>query len=202
MPASPLTFRCRSCRLCCLRCRNLYQTGAYKGCYVADFPEKGLKDESRCIFMPHLGASTEEAEENSASMAADEVKDYIEHGIIRNSVNFPETALPPRGSAIRLAVVNKNESGVLGNLNSLIANHGLNIMASVNNSRGDIAYTVVDIDSGTNVDMEALTDEIFGVSGVISTRFLTGEPGRHFRTNSGEPFFHCPRPCHPHRSSS
>lgn len=63
----------------------MYDSGAYVGSYVADFPEMGLKDNSKCVFMPHLGASTEEAEENSASMAADEIRDFLEHGIIRNS---------------------------------------------------------------------------------------------------------------------
>lgn len=160
--------------------KTMYETGGYHGAYIADFPDMGLKNNDKCVFMPHLGASTEEAEENSASMAADEIRDFLEHGIIRNSVNFPETVLPRRGTAVRLCIVNKNMPGVLGELTTLIGKQGLNILQTVNTSRDDIAYNVVDLD-GAPSDPSALADEIGRVGGVLSTRFLMGEPGLHFK---------------------
>lgn len=162
--------------------KTMYQSGGYHGCYVSDFPEKHLKDNPNYIAMPHLGASTEEAEENSASMAADEVRDFLEHGIIRNSVNFPEVQLERRGAgATRLCIVNKNVSGVLGSVTTLIGGLGLNILQTVNKSRDDIAYNVVDIE-GSAGDTAALADAIDDIDGVLSTRFLTGEYGKGFRT--------------------
>ena len=124
----------------------MYETGTYHGKYVSDFPEKSLVDNPNCLFMPHLGASTAEAEEISAAMAADELRDFLEHGIVRNSVNFPETNLKYRHSeAVRLVIVNENKPGVLGEITTTLGSAELNILQTVNASRGDIAINVLDL---------------------------------------------------------
>merc|ERR1711865_972410 len=149
----------------------------------SDFPTKSLNDNARCLFMPHLGASTEEAEENSASMAADEVRDFLEHGIIRNSVNFPETVLDRRGNSARLVVVNENQPGVLGELTTLVGKANLNILQTVNTSRGDIAYNVVDLESVPD-SPAAMQDAIAAIDGVVSSRLLIGQPGAFFKSRA------------------
>jgi len=160
---------------------GLYENGDFYGTYVGDFPTKVLAGNPRCLFLPHLGASTEEAEENSAAMAADEVRDFLEHGIIRNSVNFPETTLPRRGNSVRLVIVNENVPGVLGAVTTMLGEAELNILQTVNTSRGDIAYNVVDLEA-MPADADALQEALFQVEGVISSRILSGLPRTHFRS--------------------
>ena len=162
---------------------SLYDQGAFRGNYIADFPDKKLQGNPNVLFMPHLGASTEEAEEVSAAMAAEEIRDYLEHGIIRNSVNFPETQLPRReGGASRLTIVNRNVPGVLGKITTLIGEHGVNILQTVNTSRDDVAYNVVDL-AQQPADIAAMQDAIMNVDGVLSSRFITGQPGKFYRVN-------------------
>merc|ERR1711865_1158957 len=127
--------------------------GGATGTYVTDFPALALQGHENVISIPHLGASTEEAEDVSAIMAADEIIDFLEHGIIRNSVNYPETLLPRRGSVntdkngSRLCVFNLNQSGTLGEITGRLGGVDCNIVNMVNQSRGDYAYNVIDLDS-------------------------------------------------------
>ena len=100
----------------------------------------------RVIALPHLGASTREAEENCAVMVAEQLRDYLEHGNIRHSVNFPE-AVAPRESAYRVAIANANVPNMLGQISTAMATAGLNIHTMLNKSRGEMAYTIVDVDS-------------------------------------------------------
>ena len=115
-------------------------------CYVTDFPNNRTKQTSQVIGLPHLGASTGEAEENCAIMVADQVKDYLEKGNIVNSVNFPNVSLP-RGTNHRLVVSNKNVPNMVGQISTIMAEANLNINDMINQSKGDVAYTIVDVDS-------------------------------------------------------
>ena len=115
-------------------------------CYVTDFPNNRTKQTPQVIGLPHLGASTGEAEENCAIMVADQVKDYLEKGNIVNSVNFPNVSLP-RGTNHRLVVSNKNVPNMVGQISTIMAEANLNINDMINQSKGDVAYTIVDVDS-------------------------------------------------------
>ena len=116
-------------------------------------------------------------------MAAEEIRDYLEHGIIRNSVNFPETQLARReGGASRLTIVNRNVPGVLGKITTLIGEHSVNIMQTVNTSRDDVAYNVVDLSSAPD-DIATMQAAIMAVDGVLSSRFITGQPGKYYEVN-------------------
>ena len=136
--------------------------------YVCDFPSNLLKDHPKCITMPHLGASTGEAEENCAMMVADQVRDYIENGNITNSVNFPSIRLSRNGGC-RLAVVNSNVPNMLGQISTDLAEAGLNIIDMVNKSRGDIAMTLLDVDKEPD---QKTMDLLLGIDGVLSVRCL------------------------------
>ncbi len=136
--------------------------------YVCDFPSNLLKNHPKCITMPHLGASTGEAEENCAVMVAEQVRDYLENGNITNSVNFPSIRLS-RNGGFRLAVVNSNVPNMLGQISTDLADASLNIMDMVNKSRGDIAVTLLDVDK--EPDQKTL-DLILGIDGVLSVRCL------------------------------
>jgi D-3-phosphoglycerate dehydrogenase len=109
--------------------------------YITDFPSNKLKNSPRVIALPHLGASTEEAEENCAMMVADQVRDYMEHGNIRNSVNFPTVNLPRAGQQ-RLAIVNENRPDMVGQISHALGQNNINIVHMVNESRGELAYTI------------------------------------------------------------
>jgi D-3-phosphoglycerate dehydrogenase len=109
-----------------------------------------------------------EAEENCAIMVADEVREYLEHGTIRNSVNFPEVSLPRQGIA-RIALANENRPDMLGQISHALGQSGLNISHMVNESRGSVAYTLVDVDS--EVDM-ATSDRLRSIAGVLKLRIL------------------------------
>jgi len=130
--------------------------------YVCDFPSKALVDHPKVISLPHLGASTLEAEENCAVMVAENLKDYLENGNIRNSVNFPE-ALMPRVDAYRITVANANVPNMVGQISTCLADGGLNIEDLLNKSRGDIAYTVVDLSGAVPADCLAKIEQIDGV---------------------------------------
>lgn len=137
--------------------------------YICDFPKNALKDHPRVITLPHLGASTGEAEENCAVMVADTLRDYLEHGNIRHSVNFPDAAMPRPVGTRRIAVANSNVPNMVGQVSTLLAAAGLNIAELLNKSRGEYAYTLIDTE-GT-VD-EALLGRIRAIEGVLSARAL------------------------------
>jgi D-3-phosphoglycerate dehydrogenase len=136
--------------------------------YVCDFPSNLLKDHPRCITLPHLGASTNEAEENCAVMVADQVREYLENGNITNSVNFPEINLP-RGDGVRIAVINNNVPNMLGQISTDLAEGGLNILDMLNKSRGDVAVTLIDVEKAPD---QATLERIKGIDGVLSVRCL------------------------------
>lgn len=136
--------------------------------YVCDFPSNLLKDHPRCITLPHLGASTKEAEENCAVMVADQLRDYLENGNIVNSVNFPEINLP-RNGGFRLAVVNSNVPNMVGQVSTDLGEHDLNILDMLNRSREGIAVTLLDVDKTPDDDVIA---QIAAIEGVLSVRCL------------------------------
>jgi D-3-phosphoglycerate dehydrogenase len=136
--------------------------------YVCDFPSAATHAHDRVIALPHLGASTREAEDNCAMMVADQIRDYLENGNVANAVNFPAVAMA-RESAFRIAIANANVPNMLGQISTAMANAGLNIHNMVNKSRGDMAYTLVDVDSAVN---ESVLDAIRAIGGVLSVRYL------------------------------
>jgi len=136
--------------------------------YVTDFPSAALLGHPRVIALPHLGASTEEAEDNSAVMVVDEVRDYLENGNLQNAVNFPE-AVMPREAPYRLAIANANVPDMLGRISHALGRRKINIHNMLNKSRGEMAYTIVDADSP--VPAEALK-ELGGLTGVLAVRYL------------------------------
>jgi D-3-phosphoglycerate dehydrogenase len=138
--------------------------------YVCDFPTNALKGHPRAIALPHLGASTGEAEENCAVMAADQLRDFLENGNIRNSVNFPEAVLPRVPGATRVAVANSNVPNMVGQISTCLAGAGINIADLLNKSRGEYAYTLIDADGGA-VD-DTLVARIRQIEGVLSARVV------------------------------
>ena len=140
------------------------------GGYVADFPIPGLVGRPNVRFTPHLGASTAEAEENCAVMAADQLVAFLETGNIRNSVNFPSVALEP-SDGHRLAVTNRNVAGMLGQMTSVLAKHGINIIDILNKSRDEVAYNLLDIEAAPDA---ALIAELNAIDSVINVRVLNG----------------------------
>ncbi len=136
--------------------------------YVCDFPSNLLRSHARFVALPHLGASTEEAEENCAMMVAEQVADYLENGNITNSVNFPNIAMP-RESGYRLAIANANVPNMLGQISTALASAGLNIQNMVNKSRGDFAFTLVDVESAVS---QAVIDQLKAINGVLRVRYL------------------------------
>jgi D-3-phosphoglycerate dehydrogenase len=136
--------------------------------YVCDFPGGAINGHPLVIALPHLGASTREAEENCAIMVADQIRDYLENGNIRNAVNFPDT-VTPRESGFRVAIANSNVPNMLGQISTAMAQAGLNIHNMLNKSRGEMAYTLVDVDSAVP---EAVIAAISAIPGVLSVRYL------------------------------
>jgi len=116
------------------------------GKYICDFPTEELLNHEKTILLPHIGASTEEAEDNCAVMAVEQIRDFLENGNIKNSVNFPQISLDRIG-AIRLAIVNENIPGMLGKITSVLAEKNINVLELSNKSRGDIAFNLIDIES-------------------------------------------------------
>ncbi len=142
------------------------------GAYVCDFPSPALIADPRVVALPHLGASTGEAEENCAVMVADQLRDFLEHGNVVNAVNFPSVAMA-RESAYRVAIANANVPNMLGQISTAMARAELNIHNMVNHSRGEMAYTLVDVDSPV---ADSVLEEIRAIHGVLSVRYLPAEP--------------------------
>jgi len=136
--------------------------------YVTDFPNDESAVCNRVIELPHLGASTAEAEDNSATMVVDQIRDFLENGNIRNSVNFPETNMA-RGSEYRLVMAHFNVPNMLGQISTTMANADLNIHDMINQSRGQLAYTVVDTDSPIP---ESVAEKVLAIEGVMMARSL------------------------------
>jgi len=136
--------------------------------YVTDFPSNLLMGKKGVINLPHLGASTNEAEENCAVMVADQIKDYLENGNVANSVNFPEIRLA-RATENRLSVVNANMPDMVGQISHILGENDLNIHHMVNESRNDIAYTLMDLDKSIPPDV---VDRINSIDGVLAARSL------------------------------
>jgi D-3-phosphoglycerate dehydrogenase / 2-oxoglutarate reductase len=136
--------------------------------YVCDFPNPHLAHQPGVILLPHLGASTREAEENCAVMVADQVRDYLLDGIIRNSVNFPDVILP-RESRFRVAIANANVPNMVGGISHEMAMASLNIATMTNKSRKDLAYTLVDVDSEVP---DTVIKAIAAIDGVLMVRYL------------------------------
>jgi D-3-phosphoglycerate dehydrogenase len=137
--------------------------------YVCDFPMPALLNHSRTILLPHLGASTAEAEDNCSVMVAEQVREFLENGSIRHSVNFPEVVAPLSSEGVRLGIANKNIPNILGQITSALGEAGLNILDMLNKSRGDFAYTLINIDA--DVPLGTL-DRIRSIDGVLSTRVI------------------------------
>ncbi len=133
------------------------------GCYVSDFPTPGLLGNRKAILMPHIGASTDEAEENCAIMAVDQLRDFLENGNIRNSVNFPSLSLEKSGGH-RIAIINENVPRMLGQILSILADKDINVIDMLNKSRNDIAYNLIDIESAPSEDT---LEEIRAIEHVI-----------------------------------
>ena len=138
------------------------------GWYVCDFPSGKILRHAKVVALPHLGASTREAEENCAIMVADQVRDYLEHGNVANAVNFPQVSMA-RESRFRVAIANANVPNMLGQISTAMANAGLNIHNMVNKSRGDMAYTLVDVDSPVS---DSVIAALKGIEGVLAVRYL------------------------------
>lgn len=136
--------------------------------YVIDFPTGDLLKHPKVISFPHLGASTAEAEENCAVMVADSVREFLEDGTVRNSVNFPEAVMPRNGGS-RITIANANVPNMVGQISTILAESQLNIADLLNKSRGDIAYTIIDLDDDIS---EATLDSIRAIEGVLALRYL------------------------------
>lgn len=137
--------------------------------YATDFPTPKLANTKGCIAFPHLGASTAESEDNCASMAVDEIMDYVENGNIRNSVNFPACDMGKCNSAGRIAVLHKNEPNIISGLSTAFGKEGINIEKMINQSRGDYAYSMIDIDTA---DSAHIVEEIASKSGILKVRVI------------------------------
>jgi D-3-phosphoglycerate dehydrogenase len=138
------------------------------GRYVTDFPAAVLAGNPSVIALPHLGASTREAEDNSAVMVVDQVRDYLEHGNIQNAVNFPDVVMG-REAPYRVGVANANVPNMVGQISGAMAEAGLNIHNMINRSKGEMAYTLVDVDSPVN---GALIADLAKIKGVLAVRYL------------------------------
>jgi len=144
------------------------EAGALRG-YVCDFPTPELNKHEHVVTLPHLGASTNEAEENCAYMAAEELRHYLENGTIKNSVNFPDAELPRSEGTSRIAIANSNVPNMVGQISTLVAGSGLNIADLLNKSRGELAYTLVDVEGEVP---SSLLDQIRSIEGVLSARLI------------------------------
>src|SRR5947207_3003926 len=139
--------------------------------YVTDFPSAALIGKPGVIALPHLGASTAEAEDNSAVMVVDELRDYLEHGNLQNAVNFPDAAMA-REAPYRLAIANANVPDMLGRISHTLGKRKINIHNMLNKSKGDMAYTLVDADSPVGKDV---VDELCHTHGVLAVRYLPAD---------------------------
>jgi D-3-phosphoglycerate dehydrogenase len=137
-------------------------------CYVTDFPTDDLLGNDKILTIPHLGASTPESEDNCATMAASQLRDYLTYGNIRNSVNFPDCDMPYTGRT-RICVIHKNVAGVVAHISSVIAEKNINIDNILNRRRGDYAYTLADIDQG---DVTGVEEALSANEAVIKGRVI------------------------------
>ena len=137
-------------------------------CYVCDFPSQGLKNHPKVISFPHLGASTYEAEENCAVMVVNQIRDYLENGNINNSVNFPDVRLVRKGR-VRLAVANANVPDMVAKISHDLGRHDINIVHMINESRGEVAYTMLDTETEI---APAVVDAIASIDGVLKVRLI------------------------------
>jgi D-3-phosphoglycerate dehydrogenase len=135
---------------------------------VCDFPEPIFYGRNDVIAMPHIGASTAEAEENCAIMAADQIMDYLENGNIKNSVNFPEVSMA-RCEGKRIIFANENVPKVLGNVLSVLADHNVNILDMMNKSRGDLAYNILDVEK---MEKAQVIEAIRNIEHVTTVRLI------------------------------
>jgi D-3-phosphoglycerate dehydrogenase len=138
--------------------------------YICDFPSAALHGHAGVVALPHLGASTEEAEENCALMVVDQLREYLEEGTIRNAVNFPSVEMG-RESPFRVAIANANVPNMVGQISTTVAQAGINIHNMVNKSRGEMAYTLVDLDTEPGTEM---IERIARIPGVLSIRAIPG----------------------------
>jgi len=139
------------------------------GAYVCDFPTAKLKDHPKIIALPHLGASTGEAEENCAVLAVDTLREFLENGNIRNSVNFPEAVLPRTQGSSRLSIANENVPNMVGQISTALAAAKLNIADLLNKSRGDLAYTLIDVEQAVP---DSILEALRRIEGVLAVRVL------------------------------
>lgn len=137
--------------------------------YICDFPTNELKNHAKVVALPHLGASTGEAEENCAVIVADTLRDFLENGTIRNSVNFPEAILPRTLGASRLAIANENVPNMVGQISTALAEAKLNIADLLNKSRGELAYTLIDVDGAVS---EGVVEKLRAIQGVLAVRAI------------------------------
>lgn len=137
--------------------------------YVCDFPSQRLNAHPKVIALPHLGASTAEAEDNCAAMVAEQIREYLEVGNVRNSVNFPEANLPLAAGVHRLCIANANVPNMVGQITTALARHDLNIADLLNKSRGELAYTLVDVDQPIP---EPIVQELAAIQGVLTVRVI------------------------------
>ncbi len=138
-------------------------------CYVTDFPTKEIVGVRGAIVIPHLGASTEESEDNCAKMAAAEVKDFLENGNITHSVNFPDCDMGAKGEGERITILHKNIPNMIGQFTALLAEKNMNIEVMTNKSRKEYAYTMLDVDETVSEDVEA---QLAAVEGVLKVRVI------------------------------
>jgi D-3-phosphoglycerate dehydrogenase len=139
------------------------------GAYICDFPTNAIKNHPKVVALPHLGASTGEAEENCAVMVADTLRDFLENGNIKNSVNFPEAVLPRVPGSSRLAIANENVPNMVGQISAALASANLNIADLLNKSRGDLAYTLIDIDGQIP---SSVLEKLRAIGGVLAVRSI------------------------------
>jgi len=137
-------------------------------CYVTDFPDEEVIKTDKVIAIPHLGASTEESEENCAIMATMQLMDFLENGNIKNSVNFPECSLD-RSDKKRITISNNNTPGMIEKITHLFADNKLNIADMINKSKGNLAYNIIDLEGDVNAD---LVKKIYAIDGIVAVRVL------------------------------
>ena len=137
--------------------------------YVTDFPNSDVASQKNAIVIPHLGASTEESEDNCAVMAVKEIKDYLENGNIRNSVNFPNCNMGACTQAGRIAILHKNKKGIIGKFSNILGDGDINITDMTNKSRGDYAYSLLDLESNVT---EEIVGQLAALDGVLKVRVI------------------------------
>lgn len=137
--------------------------------YVCDFPTRAIKDHPKVIALPHLGASTHEAEEKCAVMVVDTLREFLEHGTIRHSVNFPDAALPRTPGTVRISVANENVPNMVGQISTALATANLNIANLLNKSRRDLAYALIDVDGQLP---DSMLRTVRAIPGVLSVRSI------------------------------